>query len=153
MIITFKALPADREKLNRLLYASKDYWNYGPAFMAKFMALFALTEEYIINNEVIIAQQADNIIGFYSFRRAAPSHLELDCLFLHPDFIGQGLGTQLWKMICAQALSLGYNEFILWSDPHAEGFYYKMGCEKIDVGKSILAPNRYLSIMKYVIRS
>ncbi len=43
------------------------------------------------------------------------------------------------------------NEFIIWSEPHAEDFYLKKGCAKIGTRPSVVVPNRYPSVLKYKI--
>lgn len=50
-----------------------------------------------------------------------------------------------------QLLNPAKNEFILWSDPGADGFYKKMGCIKIGTKKSPMMPNRSPAIFKCTI--
>lgn len=40
-------------------------------------------------------------------------------------------------------------EFIVWSDPFAEGFYEKMGCVKIGTRESPMMPGRHPALFKY----
>ncbi|HVE45045.1 MAG TPA: GNAT family N-acetyltransferase [Gammaproteobacteria bacterium] len=68
---------------------------------------------------------------------------------LHPDYIGKGVGRMLWHACCQETKLQGRNEFIIWSDPHAENFYLKMGCEKIGVRQSPMMPDRYPPILKF----
>lgn len=91
------------------------------------------------------------MVGFYSFCINDDNLLMLDHFFLHPDYIGKGWGRKLWEACCKTVVELNKSEFILCSDPHAEFFYLKMGCEKIGVQQSNLCPTRYLPILKYQI--
>ena len=84
----------------------------------------------------------------YSFSRNKDNQLELDNFFLHPDYIGQGIRKIMWERCVESAKSHKDPFFILWSDPNAEGFYFKMGCEKIGARKSPMMPNRYPAIFK-----
>ena len=59
----------------------------------------------------------------------------------------------MWDACCQEAKKQGENEFIIWSDPNAENFYLKMGCQKIGVRESPMMPNRYPPILKYKIKS
>ncbi|MEJ2621699.1 MAG: GNAT family N-acetyltransferase [Candidatus Thiodiazotropha sp.] len=53
-------------------------------------------------------------------------------MWIEPEYIGTGLGKQLFTRVCGEALDPGYetNEFV--ADPNAEGFYRHHGAEKID---------------------
>ena len=142
------ALNSDLEFLNEIIKASKSYWGYDVDFMKKFMEKFALTSDYIGQKNTYVASLETNNVGLYSFSRNKDNQLELDNFFLHPDYIGQGVGKIMWDHCVKSAKSYKDRFFLLWSDPHAEGFYFKMGCEKIGERKSPMMPNRYPAIFK-----
>lgn len=144
-----KATNPDIASINEIMQLSKAHWGYDEAFMDAFMQKFSINENYLANQNVHIIFKDKDIIGFFSFIFHDNDSLELDHFFLHPNYIGKGLGKRLWKECCIVASGLGAKEFILWSDPQAEGFYAKMGCKKIGVKKSPFMPNRYPSIMRY----
>lgn len=141
----------DLESLNNLIADSKGYWGYSQDFIKKFMTKFAITSNYIDQGRTFIATQEKINIGLYSFSFDDDNNLQLDNFFINHKFIGQGKGRILWQESIKTANSYQKKEFILWSDPNAEGFYLKMGCTKIGHRKSPLMPNRYPAIMKYVI--
>ncbi len=117
------------------------------------MQHFSVTEEYFNRAlKIIIMMQSKNIIGFYSFSINNDQDTEVDNFFLHPDYIGKGLGQKLWDHAINLARSLGVKELIGWADPKAEAFYLKMGCQKIGELKSPLMPNRFPPLLKYTIR-
>ena len=91
------------------------------------------------------------LIGFYGLAANSSNELELDHFFINPHFIGQGFGRKLWEHLTETIKHLGKNEFTLWSDPGAEAFYSKMGCEKIGTKESPMAKGRYPAIFKYTI--
>jgi N-acetylglutamate synthase-like GNAT family acetyltransferase len=146
-----KAIEEDGEKINKLIRQSKAYWGYDDIFMDKFMALFGMTPEHIKNTHTFLFNKDESMIGMYSFFKNEEGRVELEKFFLHPDYVGKGLGRQLWIACCNTAKELGVTEFILWSDPSAENFYLKMGCEKVAEEESPVMPNRYVPIMKYTI--
>lgn len=150
---TIPALPIHKDLLNQLMRASKGHWGYDGDFMDAFMEKFGLTTPLLEDENVSItmAYKKDDLVGFYGFTRTQDDSIELDWLFLDPLFIGQGLGRELWTMACATALERDYKEFTLWSDPGAEGFYTRMGCEKVGTRPSPMLPNRFPPIMKYVL--
>src|ERR1700722_10984491 len=120
------AIITDLKILNPLIRISKAYWGYSEDFMNKFMEKFQLTENYLANNTVKILLVNNDIAGLCGFKLHQDEILELDYFFIHPHYIGQGLGKVLWDFSCKVAKQLTDNSFILWSDPQAEAFYLKM---------------------------
>ena len=147
-----RAQDQDLISLNEKLRLSKAYWGYDQIFMDAFMEKFALSEKYLQNNIVYVMSQSTNNIGFFSFVFHEDHSLELDHFFVSPDYIGRGFGRKMWNACCDVAQELDVEEFILWADPEAEGFYSKMGCTKIGVKESPLMPNRYPPIMCFKLR-
>jgi N-acetylglutamate synthase-like GNAT family acetyltransferase len=138
----------DLQEINHLLRISKAYWGYDEKFLDSFMVKLGITEDYINKNNIQLFFLDNRLVAFYNF---VSNHLELelDNLFIHPDFIGKGSGRQLWKKCCKAAKSMGYYEFTIWSDPNAENFYLKMGCKKVGVRQSPLMPGRFPPVLKY----
>ncbi len=146
-----KAEPEDLNDINFLLKLSKSHWGYDESFMNDFMKQFGVTEEYLKTSTVHLFFVNEKLIGFYSFSLDDINLPQLDNFFLHPNFIGYGFGRQLWQHCCASALDNNIHEFTLWADPHAEGFYLKMGCERIRLQLSPLGVDRYIPVMKYAL--
>ncbi len=128
---------------------SKAYWGYDKTFLDRFMKIIGIKADYLNNNNIKLVYLDDQLIGFYNFFRHTDHSFELDNFFLHPDYIGKGLGRKMWQFCCADAQQVGITEFIIWSDPNAENFYIKMGCQKIGERKSPMMPNRFPPILKY----
>lgn len=148
-IFVTDATHKDLDLLNHILRLSKAYWGYNDAFLDLFMQKLSLTGDYLQKSTTKLFFVDNDLAGFYSFSMQKNGSLELDNFFLHPDYIGKGLGIFLWRECCKTARKLGKNEFTLWSDPNAESFYLKMGCEKIGVRKSPMMPNRYPAVFRY----
>lgn len=55
----------------------------------------------------------------------------IEDLWVLPDYIGQGIGKALFRYARDMALQRGYRRLQLEADPHAVGFYEKMGMNKI----------------------
>ena len=140
---------ADLQEINELFYKSKAFWGYDENYMNKFMSHFGLTEDYLMTNAVYLNRQDKKLLGFYSFVIDG-KELKLDCFFINPDYIRQGIGTRLWAH-CCHTVKETYkrNRFILFSDPHAEKFYMKMGCKKIGTHESSIGGNKYIPILEY----
>lgn len=145
------AMIADLPIINEVLRLSKGHWGYDQDFMDKFMYYLGLTPEYLFFSHTRLLFLGDDLVGFYSLT-CKKAGLELDHLFIHPNFMLQGWGSKLWQDCCKTVKELGKREFTLWSDPGAEKFYIKLGCKKIGKAKSDLLPNRYLSVYRYKIK-
>lgn len=139
----------DLPYLNELMRASKQHWGYDESFMNKYMLTFGLSEPYLNQGMIFAAFEENTLIGFYSFRYHPDSQLELDCFFIHPRVIQQGKGKVLWRSCVKKATEYGEKQFILWSDPNAVQFYFKMGCVKIGERQSPMMPGRYPAILQY----
>lgn len=140
---------ADLNKINEILRLSKAYWGYDEQFLDKFMNKLGVTHEYMKKHTIKLCYVDNQLVGFFNFGINYENLFELDNFFLHPDYIGQGLGRKLWDACCKVAAEKGHDEFIIWSDPNAENFYLNMGCVKIGVRQSPMMPDRYPSILKF----
>lgn len=143
----------DLSSINHLMRLSKGYWGYDEKFLNQFIQELGVTKEYLQNNITKLFYLDEKLIGFYSFIKEKDNTLVLDNFFLHPDYIKQGLGRELWGSSCNTARHLGYDEFILFSDPNAESFYLKLGCFKIGEIPSPMVSNRVNPILKYKLKT
>lgn len=127
-----RALPSEADLLSQIAYAAKQYWGYSTAQMAIWQESLAMTAQRIECHHVYVAVRGDLVIGFYSLMPTATPHLyELDDLWVQPVAIGQGVGRMLFRHAAAMAAALGGTRLRLVAEPHALGFYQKMGMDKI----------------------
>ena len=117
--------------------------------MKIFMDNFRITENYLVNNKVVVVSYNNADIGFYSFVINNEADLELDYFFIHPNYIGKGLGRKMWDSCIETAGTYDMPYFVLWSDPNADRFYKAMNCVKIGERKSPVLPDRYPALFKY----
>lgn len=154
MKITIRDAKVDvLNQINHLLRLSKSYWGYDKNFIDHFMNKLGITHTYMEQHIIKMFYVDGTLAGFFNFGFNDEGLFELDNFFLHPNFIGKGIGQKLWDACCQEAKKQGENEFIIWSDPNAENFYLKMGCQKIGVRESPMMPNRYPPILKYKIKN
>ena len=147
------ALESDLGLINSLVRRSKAYWGYSEEYMDKCMEIIAIRPKHLQQNIVKTCHKDQQIVGIYSFSLKDDKSLMLDYLFIEPDFIYQNIGSYLFKAAVETAKSIGKTEFILHSDPYAEGFYIKMGCHRIGDHPSTITPGLILPIMKYELTS
>jgi N-acetylglutamate synthase-like GNAT family acetyltransferase len=72
------------------------------------------------------AVASGRIIGFATWLRDGDA-LELDDLFVDPDWMGQGAGLALVGDVVARARSLGLRRVQVLANPSALGFYARAG--------------------------
>jgi ribosomal protein S18 acetylase RimI-like enzyme len=125
-ILIVPAAPQDGERLSQIAQAAKRYWGYPERWLALWQAELTLSAEYIGEHHVYKAIAEDATIGFYSLT-IREQEADIDHLWIDPDFIGQGIGRRLWEHAAALAERLEALRLVVLSDPHAEGFYLRMG--------------------------
>ena|SRR5258705_8422963 len=140
----------EAEALSELMRRSKAYWGYDADFMARIGPEMQLTAEHIVDSLAVCICEDDfgRVVGFYHLH-VRKSGLRLEDLFIEPDCIGQGYGKLLWDHAVEAARTLGYKNFTLESDPHAEPFYLKMGAVRVSKRESHIA-GRFLPQMQFV---
>ncbi len=62
-------------------------------------------------------------------------------MFILPQEIGQGIGTEMFHHLRKWCQSEGVDEVGVLADPNSRGFYEKMGCEYQNEDPSTI-PNR-----------
>ncbi|GAA0459511.1 MULTISPECIES: GNAT family N-acetyltransferase [Alkalibacillus] len=140
-----KADNTDCNRLSTIAYNSKSYWGYSQDFLDKCKEDLTVTVEYIKNNPTYVMIEGKEIVAFYSF---SLSNEQLDALFIDPVYIGKGFGQLLWIDLMKRVKELGVKQFTIDSDPGAEGFYLKMGAEKVGYTPSTVFPQRSLPLLK-----
>jgi GNAT superfamily N-acetyltransferase len=128
------ALPDDAPRLTEIAFAAKRYWGYPERWIALWREQLIITQDYVRNHQVVLAEVDSGAAGFYALT-ISDSKADLDYLWVDPPHIGQGIGRALVEHACRTASSLGAARMELIADPNAEGFYRRMGADKI--GESV----------------
>ena len=136
-----KAEPSEASTLTAIAFASKRYWDYPEEYLVKWKDELTITESYITANAVFVYEKQSRAVAFYSLIHRnhdsefqgdlIPRGLWLDHMFVLPDKIGAGIGTELFKSMLDYTENLKGQSIFLFADPHARGFYLKMGCDLI----------------------
>ena len=114
------------ETLTKIAIASKSHWGYPKRWIEIWLPILSVSEEYISKHEVWVAVEDDRPIGFYSLEEN-----EVGGLWVLPEFIGQGIGRELFLHALTRCNELGYDKLLIESDPNAVGFYEKMGAKRV----------------------
>ncbi len=141
-----RAEPAEAEKLSEIARLSKAHWGYSEAQIEEWRESFlTVSAEYIQKHSVWVAAEGD-VIAFAALEQD-DGGAALEHLWVLPAYIGQGIGRRLFLHVARQAA-----EFTFTTDPHADGFYRKLGAIKIGEVASIYQ-GRSLSVFRYQARS
>ena len=121
-----EAKPDEFLELTELAVRSEAYWGYDETFLNDFRTFYAINAEFISENPTYVYLWEDQITAFYSLVLKG-RFCDLEYFYVHPDFIGKGIGTALWKHMLKQCSLLEIEVITLVTSPEAKGFYEKMG--------------------------
>ena len=146
-----RATVAESALLTDITFRAKAYWGYSPQLMAQWRGIISVPPELIRNNPVYLLEDSGRVCGYYSLEHPDGDQIMLENLFIDPDYIGSGVGRTLLQHALALAASLGYQTVGLESDPHAEGFYLRLGAVRIGERPAPIPgqPERVLPQMRF----
>ena len=125
-----KARPEHASVLTDIAISAKRHWNYSERWIELWHPLLTISPEYISQNETWMAVVDLKPAGFYSLHKDGES-LWIDNLWVLPNFMGQGIGKQLFQHALAKGHTLGTFILKIEADPNAQSFYEKMGARKV----------------------
>lgn len=102
--------------------------------------LIDLDEEMLANNEVVVAQIGDRIVGFATIVAHDGNDAELEGLFVEPTHWRQGIGTALLHAIEREAAAWGASRLHVFANVRAMPFYEAMGFVRVGERKTALGP-------------
>lgn len=121
---------SDAEELNTIAMQAKAYSGYTADQMEQWRASLSTDPQSIEHWPTFVAEEHGHTIGFTQIN---PDNevWELVSLFVHPAYIGQGVGRALLKEAVAVAKKAGQTALHIDSDPNAEPFYLACGAVRI----------------------
>ncbi len=142
-----------RSSLGCLALESKAFWGYDAGFLQACVDDLKVPWRTMLFGDVFIAAAGGCWRGFYALEYA-DDQAELTHLFVHPQHIGQGVGTILWLHAVARVRTrmlrtCSETTLNIHSDPHARGFYERMGAVFAGEAASAVKPGRKLPYLKY----
>jgi GNAT superfamily N-acetyltransferase len=130
MISILQAKPEQAGLLTTITLASKRHWNYPDGWIQAWLPSLTITSEYILTNETWVAVVDGQCVAYYSLKHDE-EHLWLDNLWVLPEFMGRGIGKQLFQHALERSRIHGVSTLKIEADPNAQSFYEKMGAHKI----------------------
>ena len=137
------------EELNELIMRSKSYWGYDRAFLEAYRAHLLLSAEALEHELVYCVEVREAIAGVIHLIVVSDEEICLNHLFVEPAFIGQGIGSLLWRHAVEQARRRDARALVFKADPHARTFYERMGAVVVGEHLSTLLPGRKVPRMCY----
>lgn len=97
-------------------------------------SIITRTANYIKEHEYYVAEKDGHIAGFTCLAYPEKQVVEIEALYVHPDFQKQGVGTALMNEVCSLKKTEGYTKLVLWTikDGPSLGFYQKQGMKESD---------------------
>jgi N-acetylglutamate synthase-like GNAT family acetyltransferase len=121
-----QARPLDADTLTGIAHDAKRHWGYPDHWIEKWQADLTISPEYIDSNQVFLAEENEQVVGFYALT-VADNKAELDHMWVSPGRMGTGVGKALFVHAMEQAAGQNLSKVEIVADPNAEGFYQKMG--------------------------
>jgi len=145
-----KAKNTDAGALTELTFRSKLHWGYTEDQIEGWKEDLTINSDYVDNNEVYKLLVDEKLVGFYAFLPEMDTKVELNFLFVAPEFIGKGFGKILITDFMDRLKNLNYNQVVLTADPNAEAFYKRVGFKVIEKLSSSIE-GRFLPVMEFEI--
>lgn len=145
--IISKATIEDAEILTKITKKSKAYWGYSKMQIEAWSSQLTINKTYIETNKVYKLVINDLIVGYYSYIILEENAVQLDNLFLLPEYIGTGLGTFLMNDFLDRCKALKFQKITLDADPNAENFYKKYGFKIVGQIETSIK-DRFMPIME-----
>ncbi|HEX6271336.1 MAG TPA: GNAT family N-acetyltransferase [Anaerolineales bacterium] len=148
MISLRRVIPSEATVLTEIAFSAKAHWGYPAHWMQIWKPQLSFSPEYFEENESWVAIDGARPVAFYTLQEKN-GNAWLENLWVLPEYIGQGIGRQLFWHATGLARQRGYKVLQLEADPNAAGFYEKMGMYKIGERRSEVEDQpRILPIME-----
>jgi GNAT superfamily N-acetyltransferase len=120
------ARPDEGERLREIAIAAKAHWGYPLDQVRDWAAQGDFTAAGLRAKEFYVAETDGRPVAFASLIPQGEVCV-LDDLWVDPDAMGGGIGTQLFRFAAERARELGARMLEWEAEPHAVGFYKRMG--------------------------
>jgi GNAT superfamily N-acetyltransferase len=120
------ARPDEGERLRSIAAAAKAHWGYDEDWVRGWAAQGDFSPAAIAAKPVLVAELVGRAVGFATLIPEGEVCI-LDDLWIAPDWIGRGIGSQLFRASVDRARQLGATRLEWEAEPNAVGFYERMG--------------------------
>ena len=146
-----RAKPEQAATLTDLAIAAKRRWGYPEQWMESWNHVLTIQPAFIAEHETYTAFMDNRPAGFYALRHGL-DRMYLEHLWVLPEVMRRGVGRALFNHAIGRSRELGCSILEIESDPHAAGFYERMGASRIGTTVTELAGRpRELPVLVYEI--
>lgn len=140
-----RAVPSDSERATELARRAKAHWGYPAEWLAAWAPGLRISAEDIERHPTFVAAVDDQVVGVCQLQ-ASEEHAFLEHVWVDPDAHGRGVGRALVEH--AQSNARGVIAVV--ADPHAEGFYHRLGARRVGEVSAPMpgAPDRKLPLLE-----
>ena len=135
------AVSADLPALRRVFRRSSLSNDGDRELMLAHPELIGPTDAAVAQGRTRVAVAADGaILGFATGRRLEGGALELEDLFVDPDWMRRGVGRRLVADVVVAAKRQGIGRIEVTANPHADAFYRSVGFVHVGVTETEFGP-------------
>ena len=116
--------------LAELAWAAKAFWHYPPAQLEAWREALSPSAASIAKHPTTVIEVGGRLAAFCQLRLGTLS-ADLEHLWVHPEHMGQGLGSALLSHALQHLAASGRAVLHIDADPHAEGFYRRHGATRV----------------------
>ncbi len=148
-----RAHSTDAERLSRIAFRAKAHWGYPAEWLEAWRDSLTVHADEIGVDEYLVALSDDGkAVGFCAVNGVPGGEWWLEHLWVLPEWQGRGVGRRLFDAAVAYVREWGGEWIDLRSDPHAEGFYLRMGAVRTgEVDATVNGVPRTLPELRYAI--
>ena len=143
------ATASDLTELTEVAHEAKRHWNYPEAWIAVWSPELSFGPESLTTMRVVVAEEHGRVEGFCALTPRS-ARWQVEHLWIRPRAMGRGVGRTLFDDAVAYARSQGATVLAIESDPHAEGFYLRMGATRVGASAAPVEgdPSRSLPVLE-----
>ena len=126
-----RAASADEAPLlTEIALEAKRHWGYPEHWIKHWESDLTIRPDFISNHLVFVAEKDGEVRGFYALC-SNDGKVELEHMWVKPQYIGTGIGKELFLHAMDRATALNIKEVSIIADPNAASFYEHMGAERV----------------------
>lgn len=120
----------ETERLREIARAAKGHWGYDPDRVRDWASTLDYAPDAVPGRELFVADRGGRAVGVATLIAKGTTSV-LDELWIDPPSMGFGIGSRLFHHAAGRARVLGAGRLVLEAEPHAVGFYEKLGARRI----------------------
>jgi N-acetylglutamate synthase-like GNAT family acetyltransferase len=125
-VVIRRAAPEEGSLLKGITVRSRAQWGYDATRFRRWVERLE-SEQQLPDVESYVAEIDGHPVGWAALKQPVDALCVLEELWVEPDWMGGGVGAQLFRHSVERARELGSSRLEWVAEPGAVGFYEKMG--------------------------